>query len=91
MDWARTKHGMTETLRSLMAAGRLEAGPMRANPVRVVERFLRAGAVAGDLRPDVRADDVAALLAGVMAVAAPEHRAQAIRLCDLVTDGLRST
>lgn len=48
------------------------------------------GAAAGDLRTDVEAADVAATLAGVLAVAgAPDQRAQAGRMLDLVLDGLR--
>ena len=65
-------------------------GEMREHLVAVVRLFLDAGAVAGDLRSDVAADDVAASLAGVLAVAgAPEQRAQAMRMFDLLIDGLR--
>jgi AcrR family transcriptional regulator len=91
VDWARTKHGMSDALRALMADGRLDAGGMRAQLVEVVTRFLEAGAEAGDLRTDVRAEDVAAMLAGVMSVAGePGQAAQARRMVDLVVDGLRA-
>jgi AcrR family transcriptional regulator len=91
VEWARTKHGMAETLRTLMAQGRVEdAGGMRAQLVAVVTRFLEAGRSAGDLRADADAEDVAALLAGVLAVAGTPDRAdQAARLVELVVDGLR--
>jgi len=89
-DWAATKHGMTDTLRALMSSGRVEHGQMRAQLVEIVSLFLSAGAVAGDLRADVAAADVAATLAGVLAVAdAPDQRAQASRMLNLVLDGLR--
>lgn len=90
IDWAATKHGMIDTLRALMSSGRIEHGQMRAQLIAVVSLFLNAGDVAGDLRPDVSAADVAATLAGVLAVAgAPDQRAQAARMLNLVVDGLR--
>jgi AcrR family transcriptional regulator len=89
-DWAATKHGMIDALRAVVFSGRLGMGEMREHLVAVVRLFLDAGAAAGDLRSDVAADDVAASLAGVLAVAgAPEQRAQAMRMFDLLIDGLR--
>ncbi|MCW3002824.1 MAG: putative TetR family transcriptional regulator [Conexibacter sp.] len=90
-DWAATKHGMIDALRAVVFSGRLGMGEMREQLVAIVRLFLDAGAAAGDLRSDVAADDVAATLAGVLAVAgAPEQRAQAMRMFDLLLDGLRS-
>jgi AcrR family transcriptional regulator len=90
MDWAATKHGMIDTLRALMSSGRIEHGRMRAQLIEIVSLFLDAGGAAGDLRSDVAAADVAATLAGVLAVAgAPGQRAQASRMLNLVLDGLR--
>jgi AcrR family transcriptional regulator len=90
IDWAATKHGMIDTLRALMSSGRVEPGQMRAQLVEIVSLFLGAGGAAGDLRTDVAAADVAATLAGVLAVAGgPGQRAQAGRMLDLVLDGLR--
>lgn len=90
-DWAATKNGMIDTLRSLLTSGRIERGRMRDQLVVIVSRFLDAGVAAGDLRSDVVAEDVAATLAGVLTVAgAPEQRAQAARMLDLVVDGLRA-
>ncbi|MGH3374569.1 MAG: TetR/AcrR family transcriptional regulator [Actinoallomurus sp.] len=90
VDWAATKHGMIDTLRALMSSGRIEHGQMRAQLIAVVSLFLNAGDVAGDLRSDVSAADVAATLAGVLAVAgAPDQRAQAGRMLNLVVDGLQ--
>jgi AcrR family transcriptional regulator len=90
IDWAATKHGMIDTLRALMSSGRVEPGQMRAQLVEIVSLFLSAGGAAGDLRTDVAAADVAATLAGVLAIAGgPGQRAQAGRMLDLVLDGLR--
>ena len=90
IDWATTKHGMIDTLRALMSSGRIEQGQMRTQLIGIVSLFLDAGGVAGDLRSDVSAADVAATLAGVLVVAdAPGQRAQAARMLNLVLDGLR--
>ena len=90
LDFAATKHGMTDALRTVISSGRVGHGEMRAHLVRAVSLFLDAGRAAGDLRSDVAAEDVAATLAGILVVAgAPAQRAQAVRMLDLVIDGLR--
>lgn len=90
IDWAATKHEMTDTLRALMSSGRIEHSRMRAQLIAIVSLFLDAGVAAGDLRSDVGAADVAATLAGVLVVAgALDQRAQAARMLNLVLDGLR--
>ena len=89
-EWATTKHGMTDALGRMMASGRLDGGRMRAELVDIVELLLDAGRRTGSVRPDVDASDVAALLAGVLAVSgAPDDRRRTERLLDLVVDGLR--
>lgn len=89
VDWAATKHGMTETLRAVIASGRLESGQMRAQLVETVSLILEAGVAEGDFRPDVDAADLAAALAGVLSVAgAPDQRDQAGRILNLLVDGL---
>jgi hypothetical protein len=81
---------MIDTLRVLMSSGQLEQGRMRGQLVAIVSVFLDAGRAAGDLRADVDAADVAAALAGVLAVAGgPDLRAQTLRRLTLVLDGLR--
>jgi AcrR family transcriptional regulator len=90
LEWAATKHGMTEALSRVMASGRITPGEMRAELVATLALFLDAGAAAGDLRSDAAATDVAALLAGVLVVAgSPDQRDQAQRMLHLVVDGLR--
>ncbi|MEJ1230888.1 MAG: hypothetical protein WDM88_10240 [Galbitalea sp.] len=73
-----------------MASGAVGMGEMRAELTAVVRTFLDAGAAAGDIRSDVDAADVSAILAGILAVAgAPDQRDQARRMLDLIRDGLR--
>lgn len=90
VDWAATKHGMIDTLRTIISSGRLESDQMRSELVEIVGMFLDAGAAAGDIRPDVDAETVAATLAGILSVAgAPEQRDQAARMLTLLMHGLR--
>jgi AcrR family transcriptional regulator len=51
IDWAATKHGMTDTLRALMSSGRIEHGRMRAQLIAIVSLFLDAGGAAGTFAP----------------------------------------
>lgn len=89
LDWAVTKHGMAEALRTVVSTGRIGPGEMRSELVAVVSLFLSRGVDEGDLRDDVDAADVAATLAGILAVAsAPDQRAQAGRILDLIAAGL---
>lgn len=90
MEWAVTKHGMIDALRTVISSGSVELGEMRAALTGAVGEFLRAGSAAGDLRADVDPADVAATLAGILSVAGDaRHRAQAARMLDLLMDGLR--
>ena len=89
-DWAVTKHGMVDALRATAAAtAGMRMSEMRAELTAVVRSFLDAGAAAGDIRADVDAADVSALLAGVLAVAgAADQREHASRMLDLIQDSL---
>ena len=56
-----------------------------------VQTLLDAGAAAGSLRGDVRAEDVVASLVGIfLACGQPGQRSQAGRLLDLLMDGIRA-
>ncbi len=89
-EWVATKHGMTDTLRAMVDAGEISHVQSRAEIVAAIATILDAGRAAGDLRPDVDAEDVTAGLAGIFTVAgAPGQTAQAGRLLDLLMDGLR--
>lgn len=88
-DWATTKFGMRETLGTIMAAGRLVPSQMRDDLVEILHAFLDAGSRAGELRADVKAADLGAILAGVLLVAgAPETRPQLERMLAVIVDGL---
>ncbi|HVU91711.1 MAG TPA: hypothetical protein VHC23_05715 [Jatrophihabitans sp.] len=53
--------------------------------------MLTAGRAAGEIRPDVSAEDVAASLIGIFTVAgSAAQRERASRLLDLLMDGLRA-
>ncbi|MFJ4436081.1 TetR/AcrR family transcriptional regulator [Streptomyces sp. NPDC088923] len=88
-DFVAAKRGMADTLRSAFHAGRLAPSTTRARVSEALGLLLDAGAKAGVLRADVRADDVTALLLGVFLSAGP-HGEQTPRLLDLVLDALRT-
>ena len=89
-SFVRTKQGMAEALRALIASGAIGSAQTRPRINAAIATFLDAGAAAGTLRADVRADDVAASLVGILLVAgSPEQRVQATRMIDLLMDGLR--
>jgi AcrR family transcriptional regulator len=91
-DWAATKHGMIDALRSMIAAGNLDVDGTHAHLNSTLQTFLDAGAKAGDLRDHVDAADILAMLAGILSVATPpDRRAQTDRLLDLVVAGLSPT
>jgi AcrR family transcriptional regulator len=89
-DWIATKNGMLDTLRAMVEAGEIAHDHTRSELLAAVDDILDAGRASGDLRADVRAEDIAAALIGIFTVArSPEHDAMAARLLDLLTDGLR--
>ena len=90
-DWLVTKHGMVETLREMIDAGAIAHLQTRDELLAAVSTMLDAGRATGDLRGDIRADDVAAALIGVFTVAGSSARdGQGARLLDLLMDGLRT-
>jgi AcrR family transcriptional regulator len=89
-DWIATKHGMLDTLLAMTKSGEIAHAQTRTELLAAVTEILDAGRVAGDLRADVTAEDVAAGLVGIFTVAQPpEHHARAGRLLDILVDGLR--
>lgn len=89
-DWLATKHGMLDTLLAMIESGDIAAVQTRGELLGAVTAILDAGGVAGDLRADVSAEDIAASLLGIFGVAGkPGQRAQASRLLNLLMDGLR--
>jgi AcrR family transcriptional regulator len=89
-DWVATKKGMLPTLLAMVESGEIAHSQTRAELLGAVTHLLDAGRAAGDLRPDVTAEEVSAGLVGIFAVAArPQQGGLAHRLLDLFLDGLR--
>jgi AcrR family transcriptional regulator len=89
-DYIATKREMADALRALIADGTVTRSQAREQLSGAVRRMLDAGATAGTLRPDARAEDVVVALVGVFSVCTlPGEREQAGRLLDLLMDGLR--
>jgi AcrR family transcriptional regulator len=89
-DYMSTKRGMGDALRAVIASGGDPFSESRGRLTAAVTTLLRAGAVAGTVRPDVAPDDVLVSLSGVsLATTDPDRRDQAGRLLDLLMDGLR--
>jgi AcrR family transcriptional regulator len=90
VDYMTTKRGMADALRAVVASGGNPFAQSRERLITAVGTLLTAGATAGSVRADVDPSDVLAGLSGVsLAAGAPEQRAQAGRLLDLLMDGLR--
>ncbi len=90
-DYVATKRGMADTLRALIAEGTITRSETRAGLAAAIARMLDAGAAAGTLRDDVDPEDVLSSIVGVfLTTGAPEQRAQAGRMLDLLMDGLRA-
>jgi AcrR family transcriptional regulator len=89
-DWIATKNGMLDTLLAMIKSGEIAHAQTRTELLTAIAEILDAGRVAGDLRADVTADDIAASLLGIFTVAPPpEHAARASRLLNILMDGLR--
>jgi AcrR family transcriptional regulator len=90
VDYMTTKRGMADALRAVVASGGNPFAQSRERLITAVGTLLTAGGTAGSVRTDVDPSDVLAGLSGVsLAAGAPEQRAQASRLLDLLMDGLR--
>lgn len=89
-DFVGRKRGMAESLRALSKAGVIDPSDTRALITETLQRFLDAGARAGTLRNDVRADDIAASLVGIFLAANSLQPGQAGRMLDLLFAGIRS-
>jgi AcrR family transcriptional regulator len=89
-DWVATKNGMLGTLLAMIESGEIAHARTRAELLAAITTILDAGQLAGDMRSDVSAEDVADSLIGVFLVASlPEHEAKASRLLNVLMDGLR--
>ena len=90
-DWIATKNGMLDTLLSMIQSGEIAHAQTRTELLAAITTILDAGRAAGDLRPDVTAEDIAASLIGIFTVARPPGAARASRLLNILMDGLRPT
>ena len=87
-EWIATKNGMQTTLVAMIDTDQIAHAGTRDELLAAIEVILRAGTEAGDIRPDARAQDIAAALIGVLTVTTGTP--QAARLLDLLSDGLRA-
>ncbi|MFJ6076139.1 TetR/AcrR family transcriptional regulator [Streptomyces sp. NPDC093065] len=91
-DWIATKNGMLDTLLAMIESGDIAHAQTRTELLTAITTILDAGTVAGDLRSDVTAEDIAASLIGIFTVAPrPKREDLASRLLNLLLDGLRPT
>jgi AcrR family transcriptional regulator len=89
-EWIATKNGMLDTLLAMIESGEIAHAQTRTELLAAITEMLDAGRAAGDLRPDVTAEDIAASLIGIFTVAhPPDHEAKAARLLNILMDGLR--
>ncbi|TDC00864.1 TetR/AcrR family transcriptional regulator [Nonomuraea longispora] len=89
LDYLATKHGMAETLRTLLRSDRQLSSLTREQLTGAVDEFRRAGIDQGVIRDDVPSADILMALAGATLVTgSARQRPQAERLLDLLMDGL---
>ena len=87
--WMATKNGMLSTLAAMIDADQIVHADTRDELLAAIDTILRAGVEAGDIRADAGAEDVAAGLIGILTVTGPPaSNPQAVRLLDLLHDGL---
>lgn len=92
LDYMRTKRGMADALRVVIASGADPFAQSRARMLAAITELIDAGAAAGAIRDDVQPEDVLASLSGIsLAAGSPQQQQQqqAERLLDLLMDGLR--
>lgn len=91
-QWVATKKGMLDTMLAMIESGALPHATTQSELLTAIGQILDAGRASGELRSDVSAEDVAAVLIGVFTVSPqPAHDARAARLLDVLLDGLRAT
>ncbi|MFF2819877.1 TetR/AcrR family transcriptional regulator [Kitasatospora cineracea] len=89
-NWIATKNGMLDTLLALVESGAVGHAGTRDELLNAISSLLDAGRAAGDLRPDITAEEVATSLIGIFTVAPQAGPAvTADRLLDILLDGLR--
>ncbi|SDS16671.1 TetR/AcrR family transcriptional regulator [Microlunatus soli] len=88
--WIATKGGMLDTMLAMIESGDLAHARTRDDILTAITAMLDAGRTSGDLRADVSAEEVAAVLIGIFTVAHQSGPAvRTDRLLDILLDGLR--
>ncbi|MGH3097473.1 MAG: TetR/AcrR family transcriptional regulator [Streptosporangiales bacterium] len=89
LDYLAAKHGMADTLKTLLQNDEQLSSQTREQLTGAIEEFRLAGITQGVIREDVPSPDILMSLAGVTLVAGAVHqRVQAERLLDLLMDGV---
>jgi AcrR family transcriptional regulator len=89
-EWIATKNGMLDALLTMIESSGVDHARTRDELLNAISAILDAGRAAGDLRPDVTAEEIAASLIGIFTVAHQlGHAVTADRLLDILLDGLR--
>ncbi|WP_200849274.1 TetR/AcrR family transcriptional regulator [Curtobacterium sp. 18060] len=89
-QWIAAKSGMLDTLLAMVESGDLAHARTRDEILAAISSILAAGNAAGDLRSDVTATEVSALLIGIFTVSRQAGGAiSSARLLDILLDGLR--
>jgi hypothetical protein len=89
LDYLAAKHGMANTLKTLLQNDEQLSSQTREQLTGAIEEYGLAGITQGVIRGDVPSPDILMSLAGVTLVARTVHqRAQAKRLLDLLMDGV---
>ena len=90
--YAVTKHGLADALRKATSPGSdLSSTETYDAIVAALDRLLQANIAAGTLRPGLDAEDVILALAGLWQLdPASDWSAQAQRIYDIVTSGIRA-
>ena len=90
VDYAATKRGLVSLLRSMMGADKNLLAEAKSNLHDAAGELLSTAAAAGVIRADADPDDLTRALGGIcMTGEGPDWKDKAVRLVDLVYDGLR--
>jgi AcrR family transcriptional regulator len=89
-DYVAAKREMADALRAVLAAGTVTVSQARAELTTAVRTILDAGAATGELRADVRPEDVVAMIVGAFtATSLAGGQEQLERMLDLLMDAIR--
>jgi AcrR family transcriptional regulator len=88
--YVAAKREMGEALRAVFAAGTVTVSQARVELTGAVQTILAAGAATGELRDDVRPEDVVAMIVGTFAATSlAGGQEQLERMLDLLMDAIR--